>query len=308
MSKQFNILIIDNKGSRIKKANISMRSVAFFTLLFLLAATAIAFGSFHYYMLKKTARTKPQLLSQLALQKTQIQRQRIQIQAFADKINKLKTKLVSLNDFEKKIRIMANLEHKANQLSILAAGGSMPDDLDSNMPLNQNHGRLIRKMHEQIKQVNQSVSSQKTNLGSLLDSLNDKRNLLAATPSLRPTTGWVSSNFGYRISPFTGQKEFHRGLDIATKKGTPVIAPADGIISYAGKKWLMGNMLKINHDYGMTTRYGHLSKLLKRKGEKVKRGELVALVGNTGRSTGPHLHYEVRLNGVPVNPAKYILN
>jgi len=125
---------------------------------------------------------------------------------------------------------------------------------------------------------------------------------------LRPTNGWISSTFGYRVSPFTGRKEFHRGLDIATREGTPIIAPADGVVTYSDQKWLIGNMITIDHGYGMTTLYGHIKELLKNKGERVKRGQVIALVGNTGRSTGPHVHYEVRLNGVPVNPEKYILD
>jgi murein DD-endopeptidase MepM/ murein hydrolase activator NlpD len=120
--------------------------------------------------------------------------------------------------------------------------------------------------------------------------------------------GWKTSSFGYRRSPFTGRRELHKGLDIAAPNGSPIIAPADGVVTYSARKGLMGNMISIKHGYGLLTRYGHLSKMLKKKGEKVERGEIIALVGSTGRSTGPHLHYEVRLNGVPVNPEKYILN
>ena len=184
----------------------------------------------------------------------------------------------------------------------------MPDDLDSNLSLQQDHDRLIRQMHEQIGQVEQASSVQQNSLDSLLDSLKSKKNLLAATPSLRPTHGWISSDFGYRISPFTGRKEFHKGLDIATRQRTPIIAPADGVVTYAAPKWLYGNLVTIDHGYGMVTRYGHCEKILKKRGERVKRGEVIALVGNTGRSTGPHLHYEIRLNGVPVNPVQYILD
>jgi murein DD-endopeptidase MepM/ murein hydrolase activator NlpD len=120
--------------------------------------------------------------------------------------------------------------------------------------------------------------------------------------------GWVTSNFGYRTSPFTGRREFHRGLDIATRSGTPILAPADGVVIFAGPKRLSGNMIIIDHGHGMTTNYGHIKQAHKKKGERVKRGDVIAEVGNTGRSTGPHLHYEVLLNGVSVNPEKYILN
>ena len=163
-------------------------------------------------------------------------------------------------------------------------------------------------MHEQLDQVNQATAAQQQSFESLLEGLKDRRSLLAATPSLRPAAGWVSSEFGYRVSPFTGRRELHRGMDIANHIGTPIIAPADGVITHAEKQWLIGNMITIDHGYGMGTRYGHLDKILIKKGERIKRGQKIGLMGNSGRSTGPHVHYEVRLNGVPVNPRQYILD
>jgi murein DD-endopeptidase MepM/ murein hydrolase activator NlpD len=100
----------------------------------------------------------------------------------------------------------------------------------------------------------------------------------------------------------------HSGIDIATSSGTPIMAPADGIVSFSGTKSGFGKVLVIDHGYGYTTFYGHCSALKKKVGDKVKRGDVVALVGNTGKSTGPHLHYEVRVNGVATNPTKYILD
>jgi murein DD-endopeptidase MepM/ murein hydrolase activator NlpD len=145
-------------------------------------------------------------------------------------------------------------------------------------------------------------------LAKLFETLEGQRNLLASTPAIRPSSGWMTSRFGYRTSPFTGRKEFHKGVDIANRKGTAILATADGIVSFAGQKGAMGNIVVIDHGHGLVTRYAHLSKALKKRGEAVKRGDIIAQMGNSGRSTGPHLHYEVQLNGVPVNPAKYILN
>jgi murein DD-endopeptidase MepM/ murein hydrolase activator NlpD len=169
-------------------------------------------------------------------------------------------------------------------------------------------GGIPQEMRDQVKALQSAVVKQKNDFETLNAKLEGQVNLLAATPSIRPTTGWVTSRFGYRKSPFTGARTFHSGLDIATRQGTPVVAPADGAITFAGPKGLMGNMLTIRHGHGIVTRYGHLSKIFKKVGAKVKRGDLIAHVGNTGRSTGPHLHYEVLLSGVPVNPARYILN
>ncbi len=166
----------------------------------------------------------------------------------------------------------------------------------------------MREMHQQVDELNTASQRQENSFGSLLDKLEGQRNLLASTPAIRPTDGWMTSRFGHRVSPFTGRKEFHKGLDIANRKGTAILATANGIVSYAGRKGPMGNVLVIDHGHGMITRYAHLSEALKKQGEKVKRGDIIAQMGNSGRSTGPHLHYEVHLNGVPVNPATYILN
>jgi murein DD-endopeptidase MepM/ murein hydrolase activator NlpD len=308
MAKQYTVLVIDDKGTTVKESRVTKRSIRFVTALAIIFLGIIAVGAHSYLNLRDALADKDTLLARIDRQTSAIEHQRHQIQTFAGEINTLKLSLRALNDFENKIRIIANLEHKSDQASLFAVGGSMPDDLKPKLPLNKDHDRLVREMHDQMKTVQQASSVQGDSFASLLKSLQSKRNVLAATPSLRPTTGWISSKFGYRVSPFTGRKEFHKGLDIATRKGTPIIAPADGVVTFAGKKWLMGNMLTIDHGYGMMTRYGHIYKLKKKKGDRIKRGEVIALVGNTGRSTGPHLHYEVRLNGVPVNPKKYILD
>ena len=142
----------------------------------------------------------------------------------------------------------------------------------------------------------------------LVEYLEDQKSLLASTPSIWPVRGWLTSTFGYRTSPFTGRREMHKGLDIATRSGTPIIAPADGLVVFSGREGGFGNMIVIDHGYGITTRYGHCSALDAKLGQKIKRGDVIARVGNTGRSTGPHVHYEVAVNGVPVNPSRYILN
>lgn len=308
MAKKYTVLFIDDRGNPVRESLVSRHSIQMVMVLALLFVGVFAVGTHRYINMRQALTNKAELATKIDRQNSAIEDQRQQIQSFAQEINDLKSSLKALNDFETKIRIMANLEQKADQVSLFAVGGSMPEDLEPNLPLDQDHDRLVREMHDHMDQVQQASSVQENSFELLLKSLKGKRNLLASTPSLRPTTGWVSSKFGYRVSPFTGRKEFHRGLDIATRKGTPIIAPADGIVTFSAKKWLIGNMITIDHGYGMVTRYGHIYKLKKNKGDRVKRGELIALVGNTGRSTGPHLHYEVRINGVPVNPTKYILD
>lgn len=138
--------------------------------------------------------------------------------------------------------------------------------------------------------------------------LEDQHAVLAATPSLTPTRGWRTSTFGFRTDPYTGLQQMHAGLDISANIGTRVIASASGVVTWAASQNAYGNLVTIDHGQGITTRYAHLSKINVKVGDEVQRGTLIGEVGNTGRSTGPHLHYEVRLNGIPQDPERFILD
>lgn len=142
----------------------------------------------------------------------------------------------------------------------------------------------------------------------LWESLSERQSLINATPNIKPARGWLTSRFGYRMSPFTGKAAMHAGLDIAAAPGSPVYAPADGVVSYAGYDQGYGKLVSIDHGYGVSTRFGHTSQIYVQVGQKVSKWDVVAAVGNTGRSTGPHLHYEVRINGTPVDPINFILD
>ena len=137
----------------------------------------------------------------------------------------------------------------------------------------------------------------------------EKRNALAAaTPSIWPAHGWLSSTVGNRADPFTGTRDFHSGLDISADRGSKVFATADGTVIQASPEGAYGNLIVLDHGYGLETRYGHLARYMVRVSDKVKRGDIVGLVGSTGRSTGAHLHYEVRVNGRLLNPLQLLLN
>ncbi len=136
----------------------------------------------------------------------------------------------------------------------------------------------------------------------------DKESFLHSTPTLMPTNGHLTSSYGPRMSPYAGRIKMHEGLDIGAAIGTPIVAPADGIITFSGAKPGFGNFVQIDHGYGVETIFGHASSVSVKKGQKVSRGDKIATVGNTGYSTGPHVHYEVRVNGTPVDPLYYVLN
>lgn len=308
MAKKISLIVLSNSGTMVKQVSIP---VALLVAMALVSVIGFAFMgmSFHDYQMLRKSHAANQLATRtIDEQREEIRQQRLQIQSFAHEINALKEKLVGLDQFEEKIRVIANLTPGQADDNLFGVGGAAPEDLDPQLELTQRHEGLMREMHQQVDDLSTASQRQENSFGSLLDRLEGQRNLLASTPAIRPTDGWMTSRFGHRVSPFTGRKEFHKGLDIANRKGTAILATANGIVSYAGKKGPMGNVLVIDHGHGMITRYAHLNEALKKRGEKVKRGDIIAQMGNSGRSTGPHLHYEVHLNGVPVNPATYILN
>jgi murein DD-endopeptidase MepM/ murein hydrolase activator NlpD len=150
-------------------------------------------------------------------------------------------------------------------------------------------------------------------LGALEDRLTTVRKgvegnqqFAAAVPSLWPTSGWLTSRWGTRRDPLTGERDFHSGLDISSSRGTPVLATADGAVQLAAFNGAYGMSIEVDHGYGIATRYGHLSRYRARVGDKVKRGDVIGYVGSTGRTTGPHLHYEILLNGKPTDPEKFV--
>ncbi|MBI5286730.1 MAG: M23 family metallopeptidase, partial [Deltaproteobacteria bacterium] len=174
--------------------------------------------------------------------------------------------------------------------------------------LGKTRDTLVKQIHLDLDQLKSGAVEQEKSFNELYEHLLTQKSVLASTPSIWPVRGWVTSGFGYRTSPFTGLKEVHTGIDIANNHGTPVIAPADGVVVRIVREAGLGKFLTINHGYGIMTRYGHLSEVYVSVGKRVKRGEKISAVGNTGRTTGPHLHYEVAANGVLVNPERYILN
>jgi murein DD-endopeptidase MepM/ murein hydrolase activator NlpD len=159
--------------------------------------------------------------------------------------------------------------------------------------------------YDQIREV---ISGIEGNIHKLDQFLLDKESFLNSTPTILPADGWITSYFGQRMSPWAGRLKMHEGLDVGAPYGTPVYSPADGIITYSGEKAGFGKFVQIDHGYGIETIYAHNQSLSVRSGQKVKRGSLLAAVGNTGHSTGPHLHYEVRVNGIAVDPLYFILD
>ncbi|ACN15758.1 putative metalloendopeptidase; cell wall-binding protein associated metalloendopeptidase [Desulforapulum autotrophicum HRM2] len=309
MKKKIKIWLHTDSTSNIREFTVSKPQLIGLLFIPFLVVTVLVYFGYDYAKLKNASFENDLLCRQIENQDSEISLQRSQLQALASEINKIKDNVSALSNFENKVRIVANIKKKDDvNGGFFGIGGVSGEDIDPDIPLYERHNSLMREMHQQTDQINLSAQQQKVNFEELLTILNKKRNLLAATPSIRPAKGWITSPFGYRSSPFTGKKEFHSGLDIANKKGKKIVATANGVVAYAGEKRLIGKMVMIDHGHGIVTKFGHMDKIFVKKGAEVNRGEVIGLMGNTGRSTGSHVHYEVRINGTPVNPEKYIVN
>ena len=166
---------------------------------------------------------------------------------------------------------------------------------------------MIASIKDGIDWLSKEAATQEQFLQELSLAAEQKSSRWAATPSIWPVKGWVTSGFGPRVSPFTEKPAWHDGLDIGAAANAPVQAPAQGRVTTVGFDPKLGNLVKVDHGFGIETLYGHLAKALVKEGQRVKRGEIVGLVGSTGLATGPHLHYMVKVHGQTLDPVKYIL-
>ena len=206
-----------------------------------------------------------------------------------------------------RIRVLANLEPIDPQVQAAGIGGpaSRTDlSLSGLTGVARRSAEVRVDLGALIRRANLLASSFK----EASDSLAFHTARLAATPSIMPTQGWLSSAFSaMRTHPILHMARPHEGIDVSAPMGSPIEAPAAGVVTYAGWETGYGNKITINHGFGIVTKFAHASKLLVKTGQRVSRGQRIALVGNSGLATGPHLHYEVHVNGRPVNPLKYVL-
>lgn len=237
----------------------------------------------------------------------ELMEQKTQVQNFALSILDYKRQMFLLRDLDTKLRRAVSLGPRDKAQQVLGIGG--PDELGlQNLSAmgEKKQEEALKSMHEELNLLKGAALKQEASLQALIEYFEDKRSMYAATPRIWPVKGWVTSHFGNRISPFSGIPQFHEGIDIAAQTGTPVVATADGVVIKAGFATGYGNMVEISHGYGIRTLYAHNSRLNVKVGQRVKRGDVIAYVGDSGSSTGPHLHYEVRINNVPVNPLRYL--
>lgn len=298
----YNILIFSKKASAIKRYKLPRLLARLILVIIPTFLIALGYFSFDYMILREQVQELDRLREETQLQRSQVR-------FFCEKIGEVEKKIAGMREFDRRLRILANLEGSEDKTrQFLGVGGASPEDIRETLLLQRNETELVKQMSQDLRRLDGEATAEGASLRELEGILQDKRVLLTHTPSIWPVRGWFTSGFGYRISPFTGLRQRHEGIDISNRVGTPIIAPAEGVVTNIGREWGFGKILVISHGFGFTTRYAHLDRINVKIGQKIKRGHEIAQMGSTGRSTGPHLHYEVRVNGVPVNPLKYILN
>jgi murein DD-endopeptidase MepM/ murein hydrolase activator NlpD len=281
-------------------------------LLGALAALALvlmlASGAIYHYIMLTAAREGWPIVSQLVrlvVRDDIAQRDRVMrenLDAIAQRLGEMQAKLVRLEAISERVSGMAGVKPEelvpAAQPAVAAGGKGGPY-----VPLRTPSLEQLRGMADSLD----DASEQQSDLYTLIESrLLEKKLLSSMIPTAAPVAGPVGSGFGFRLDPFSGRSALHTGLDFPADSGTPIRAAAGGMVLSTDDHPQYGHLLEIDHGNGLVTRYAHTSKILVHVGDVVRRGQVVAQVGTTGRSTGPHLHFEVLVDGVPQNPTKFL--
>ncbi len=213
--------------------------------------------------------------------------------------------LSELQQYDVKLRIYSGLELVNTDVRRMGIGGIESDTAFT--ALNRDVREQVTSVSASLKQLLAEAKFQRQSYDEIMKYLKEKEYLRNHTPTIEPVAGWYMSGFGMRIDPFTGYLRMHDGLDISAPAGTPIVAPADGSVKSIQIKDGYGLTVEIDHGYGIKTYYAHCLSSLCQIGQAIKRGDPIALVGETGRATGPHVHYEIRVANTPVNPLRYII-
>lgn len=294
--KFFSLIVVPHHKGKSKTITLSEKKLK--TLAGVFAFIFITLGIFFidYFSMSGTRQKYKALSEENASQKVTILKQKVLL-------NQLRTSVENLEDYADKINAMVGLKSPDGLKEVGVGGGARGNGQEMNFAANPQNLTI-----NQAEIISQKAEGIEKNLNALLRVFEQQSITLANTPSVWPTTGWMSSGFGYRTDPFTGLRAFHYGIDIVSGYGNPIRASANGTVADVKTEWIGGKTIIISHGGGYSTVYCHLSKFNVKVGQKVKRHDVIGFVGNTGkRALGPHLHYEVRVNGKAVDPRQYIL-
>ncbi|NIO04240.1 MAG: peptidoglycan DD-metalloendopeptidase family protein [Proteobacteria bacterium] len=232
--------------------------------------------------------------------------QQQEIRFFSEEIAGLQDRIAQMKEFDSKLRMIANLENRPSPF--FGVGGPFPEDFRERIWSPNNSDSFARSARPDSTHSGQEAHFPERAVREFGDLVQEGVGQLPYVPSVWPCRGWIIGDFGLRISPLTGRPEMYEGIEISNSLDAPIVAPADGLVTTAGTDPEHGRMVVLSHGHGITTRYGNLARMDVTIGQKVRKGEVIGRMGNTGRSIGPHLYYEVRVKGIPTNPRNYLSN
>lgn len=234
-------------------------------------------------------------------------RMKQEMKTITEELEASRAVIARMEQLDRDLRKVLNLKNQRKAAPYRGKGGPrVGEEANFARALQDRREAVSADLATQLKDVKQEALTQEASFKEIQVFLDQQQSVLGATPSIWPVNGWITSGYGSRASPLTGETGRHMGVDIANEANTPIRATADGLVTYAGWETGYGRVVAIEHGYGYSTRYGHCARLKVKVGDEVKRGQVIAYIGSTGRSTGSHCHYEVRRHGVPVDPAKYL--
>jgi len=313
--KAYTILIFSQKAAKVKKFILSPLTLKIGAVVL---GLVIIFSGFviHDYLNNKKKITELQSL------RAETHSQQEEIRGFMEKIFLLEEELNKLKEMEKQVE--KDLQEVKDLQKARKVSPRPPKKKISNVPkqkikevasirreeisiLEKERSQLVSRLHQDLLELRREAFQREQNLKEFQEFLQAQKSILLATPCLWPVLGRITSGFGdTRLSYASGGTRPHKGIDISAPSGTPVVAAADGVVTFAGRESEYGRLVCIDHGHGFLTMYGHLKELNVQAGDKVGKGQVIGTVGLSGNSTGPHLHYEVRIHGNPVNPSRYL--
>lgn len=314
--RRYTFVIVPGNKNSSKKFSLSVHVVRLITVTTLVMTVIFGYGIADYIQLRSLRNSYVQVLQEN-------RNIRGEARILMSNLDEVKSSLKKVREYTTKLGEITNFQTQS--LSKRTGIGAIQKPADTN-PLKHNYvneqtarisslpsssdfeNLVFRPVFQRLNSIGMAANTSLFDLQHMIAALSQQKTLLASVPSITPVDGWVTSGFGVRMSPFTGESAYHKGIDVAAPIGTPVLAPADGVVVFSGMKEGFGNFVMIAHGYGIVTGYGHSAQNLVTTGQVIKRGEQLSTVGQTGRTTGPHLHYEIWVNGRVVDPKRFILN
>lgn len=284
---------------KVYNITLSLRFINAIIFSIVLLVTLVLLGIAFFFMFNTTVRTA-------YTYKEENRRLITQLKDYDSKLSSIEVELSSVKGLEAQVRSMLDIVPASD--SLLIPGDALHRSNQSLSLLGDVTAEmLIGNVNSKINNITNALSFSESYVNGVFDDILSLKLLVSSTPTLWPARGWLTSQFGYRITSFSTRRTFHEGIDIGSPYGSGVYSTADGIIIYAGYRVGYGNLVVVDHGYGYTTRYGHNSILTVEEGDFVKKGDVIAKIGSSGRSTGPHTHYEVLINGMPVDPTPFLI-